>query len=276
MASFTQWYIHNLKARPLLTNLASGVVLMMTGDVMAQSIERKHARGRDDLLETSSSSQSYDTLHSRPFLLPLEKHSALFYSPSDETLNKWRETAEGLQTELAELDTFRLLTMVGWSVFYMTPFFVYFYRFMDKIFPQRTVATIGARVLASFLVSIPTNTLFFMYGTSVNHVAEWTTLREEWRKELQDFGLEESAVQSIMNPGPPLHVEAMVVKGFRKVESELVDTVSVSAKAWMPFNILNFALVPSHLRPLAFSAASVFWNCYLSLAMYATGNPLET
>ena len=208
--------------------------------------------------------------------LPLESHSAIFYSNHEETWNRWRDSAsvavESLQTELQELDKFRLMTMIGWSVCYMTPFFVYFYRFMDKIFPQQTVATIGARVFGSFLVSIPTNALFFMYGSSVNHVAEWNTLREEWRTELKGFGLDEATVHNIMEPISPLHVDTMVAKGVSKVEAELVDTVSVSAKAWIPINLMNFALFPPHLRPLVFNTASVFWNCYLSLAMYAPPN----
>ena len=111
--------------------------------------------------------------------------------------------------------------------------------------------------------------LFFMYGTSVNHVAEWNILREEWRTELKGFGLDEATVHDIVEPIPTPHVDTVVAKGVSKVQAELVDTVSVSAKAWIPINLMNFALFPPHLRPLVFSTASVFWNCYLSLAMYA-------
>ena len=153
--------------RPLATNLVSGVVLMATGDVLAQRIEKQRVQVPDSLNEAvgtcSSVPQGQHALHTRPLRLPLESHSALFYSNHEETWNRWRESAsvavESLQTELQELDKFRLMTMIGWSVCYMTPFFVYFYRFMDKIFPQQTVATIGARVFGSFLVSIPTNAL---------------------------------------------------------------------------------------------------------------------
>jgi hypothetical protein len=246
---------------------------MTTGDVLAQQIEKRRRDATDGLEVAETSSSDHRALHTRPLRLPLESQSALFYSNHQETWNIWRESASqavySLWAELEELDKFRLMTMIGWSVCYMTPFFVYFYRFLDKIFPQATVATIGARMFGSFLISIPTNALFFMYGSSVNHVAEWNSLREEWRQELKNFALDESTVRGIMNHLPPLHVESMVAKGVSKVEAELVDTISISAKAWIPINFVNFALVPPHLRPVVFSTASVFWNCYLSLAMYA-------
>jgi hypothetical protein len=282
MAGFMHWYIRSLKTRPLATNLVSGVVLMATGDVLAQQIEKQRAqedhtcRLEQSVGACSAVPQGHHALHTRRLSLSLESHNALFYTNHEETWNRWRESVsvamESLQTELQELDKFRLMTMIGWSVCYMTPFFVCFYRFMDKIFPQRTVASIGARVFGSFIISIPTNALFFMYGTSVNHVFEWNTLREEWRTELKGFGLDEATVHDIMKPIPPFHVETMVTKGVSKIEADLLDTVSVSAKGWIPINLVNFALFPPHLRPLVFSTASVFWNCYLSLAMYATPN----
>jgi len=39
MSAFLQWYVSMLKRRPMLTNIGSAVVLMTTGDVMAQELE---------------------------------------------------------------------------------------------------------------------------------------------------------------------------------------------------------------------------------------------
>ena len=236
---------------------------MTIGDVMAQEIERHHVPGHE-LAEAPSVEGVPDNqrLHMKPYGRLIEE--------GDEW--KWRESTQlawnGLQKDLEELDYFRTATMIGWSVGYMTPVFLYFYRVLDRIFPKRTAATIGARVFASFVVSIPTNAIFFMYGTSVHHVAEWIALREGWKEELQDFGLEESTVEHIMDNGPPFDFEMMMAKGILKVKSELVNTIAASAKAWIPINFFNFALVPSHLRPLVFMMASVFWNCYLSLVQH--------
>lgn len=273
MVGFLQWYIRNLKTRPMLTNLGSGVVLMTLGDVMAQEIERQDVPGHE-LAEGPSvqGAPQNQRLHMRPYGRPLEEEehsSSVLYT--GETW-KWRETTQltlnAIKTELEELDYFRTVTMMGWSVGYMTPVFLYFYRFLDRIFPQRTAATIFCRVFGSFVVSVPTNALFFVYGTSVHHVAEWIAVREDWREELQDFGLDESTVEEIMATGPPFDFEMMTAKGVLKVKSELFNTVSASAKAWIPINLINFALVPSHLRPLVFMTASVFWNCYLSLLQH--------
>lgn len=277
MTGFLQWYIRNLKTRPMLTNLGSGVVLMTVGDVMAQQIERHQQVPGHELAEAPSVEgiPQNQRLHMRPYGRPSEEeeeeHSiSVLYKGG--TSWQWRESAElalnSLKLELEELDYFRISTMIGWSVGYMTPVFIHFYRLMDRAFPQRTAATIGARVFGSFLMSIPTNAMFFMYGTSVHHAAEWIAVREDWREELQDFGFDEAVVNEIMDKGPPFDVDMMLAKGVLKVESELWNTVSASAKAWIPINFFNFTLVPSYLRPLVLMTASVFWNCYLSLVQH--------
>jgi len=275
MTGFLQWYLRNLKTRPFFTNLSSGVVLMTAGDVMAQAIERHSNVPGHELAENPSVEgvPQNQRLHMRPYGRPLEEEgehseSALYNA---ETW-KWRESTQlvlnSIRTEVEDLDYFRTATMIGWSVGYMTPVFLYLYRLFDRMFPQKTPATICARVFGSFVVSIPTNAIFFMYGTSIHHVAEWIAVREDWREELQDFGLDQSAVDHIMDNGPPFDFEMMLAKGVLKVESELVNTISASAKAWIPINLFNFALIPSHLRPLVFMTASVFWNCYLSLVQH--------
>lgn len=272
MTSFAQWYISKLKTRPLFTNLVSSVVLMTAGDVMAQGIEKHRDIPGHDLAEAPSvEGVPMDRrLHMRPYGRPLEEDdeslSPVLYTT---TAWKWRESSLGaLANELKELDYFRTATMIGWSVGYMTPVFLALFRFMDRMFPQKTAATIGARVLGSFIVSIPTNGIFFLYGTSVHHVAEWIALRQDWREELEEFGLDGATVDYIVQNGPAFDFEMMMAKGKLKVETELFNTVSASAKAWIPINFVNFALVPSHLRPLVFMVASVFWNCYLSLVQH--------
>ena len=53
-----------------------------------------------------------------------------------------------------------------------------------------------------------------------------------------------------------------------KIERELLTTVKSSATVWIPINVINFAVVPPHLRPFGLSFFSVFWNCYLSLVQH--------
>lgn len=53
-----------------------------------------------------------------------------------------------------------------------------------------------------------------------------------------------------------------------KWSSDLGSTVQTSASVWVPFNTLNFSLIPPHLRPLCMMTMSAGWNFYLSLVQH--------
>ena len=272
-----QWYLQNLRTRPMRTNLATGVVLMSAGDVMAQALERHHAEEsltghNSDLdgipLERRLSLRRYGT-HGPPLddeLLAQSDDHAPEGPPGVVALQMaWDE----VKKEVEFLDYFRVSTMAAWSLLWTTPVMLYFYRFLDHLFPQRTKGTIVARVLLSVVFSIPNNAMFFVYGTCVHHAAEWVAVRQEWREEVEDFfALDQSAITDIVDEGPPFDWEMMLSKAALKVKSELVETVKTSAKVWIPMNLFSFSLVPPHLRPVTLMGFSVFWNCYLSLIQH--------
>jgi hypothetical protein len=111
-------------------------------------------------------------------------------------------------------------------------------------------------------MSIPVNTIFFLYGTFVHHVTEWIGLINAWRCEVPD-----ASARHVLRH-VPFDLPMFWSSARLKIETELAPTVLASAGMWIPINALNFTFVSPHLRPLTLTTFSAFWNCYLSLAQH--------
>lgn len=48
VSAFAKWYLAKLRAKPYLVNVGSGLVLMSTGDVLAQRVEVGGAQGESE------------------------------------------------------------------------------------------------------------------------------------------------------------------------------------------------------------------------------------
>uniref|UniRef100_A0A7S2Y9B5 Uncharacterized protein n=1 Tax=Entomoneis paludosa TaxID=265537 RepID=A0A7S2Y9B5_9STRA len=199
-----------------------------------------------------------------------------------------------------ELDLFRSGMMAGWAMFLLTPFYVTLFRWYEKNLPPgRTLAGVASRVGMSFVTSVPVNLAFFAYGCMAHHTADWATLVAEHYKEeelrhillleeqrtevkedetgrkgmlapLSSFTPQMAmlATSSSRNDLPHFNWEEAWSKIRNKWESEMLYTTQTSASFWIPFNSVNFSLVPVHLRPVTQCAAGVGWNCFLSLAQH--------
>jgi hypothetical protein len=283
-----KWYLSKLKSRPIVTNLISSAVLMSVGDILAQMLERHHVGENPDVqkvpLQRRLSLRRYGTHNNindrvdddeeedrlrkhieRVRRRPSSSEAEHGWQQSVRAQKLWDEVREGVK----DLDGYRTLSMSGWAAGFMTPFFMSLYRFYDHLFRVNTYPSIIAKVAMTFVASIPVNALFFVYGTSVHHTAEWLALRRDYREELWDLGLDTIEITAILQAdGPPFDMEMLVSKSELKITTELYNTMKTSAKAWIPINFLNFAFVPAHLRPLVFALCSVGWNCYLSLVQH--------
>jgi hypothetical protein len=276
MASiFARWYIAKLKAFPMITNVSSGVILMSTGDVLAQhleTIERSErcptkqiqdhattshtARGTFDLgsdvfgcLGMAAVEEQVDEVTSRgsvnaPHALSTSVVPSLSSPPSMDDLDS---ALRSMQDRLAFWKPSRTATMAAWCFFY-TPFYVAVYKMYDKYLPRKTPGSIAARVGMSFAFSIPINAAFYLYGTTINHTIDWYS------------ELRQSRV--------PYRFDVLMEKTRLKIENELVRTVMTSGTMWVPINLVTFSVVPSHLQPLSLMFFSMFWNCYLSMSQY--------
>jgi hypothetical protein len=282
--SFARWYVSKLKTHPFMTNMSSALVLMATGDVFAQHLEvnKGYSGGEQDRTMRSNVEggqrlplKRYGTLgpvteENEPSQAtnnnnPLRNYYRSSTLGTSSTALQSASVFEAIQQECWFWNPFRTGTMVAWSVGAYTPFFIVIYRLYDRYLPKQTPIGITARVGLSFLLSMPVNAAFYVYGTAVNHSTEWWSLRKEWRYELCDMGFSRDSAEAV---DIPYDFGQLYAKSRRKLESELYNTVTTSGQFWIPINFFTFTVVPVHLRPLSLMFFSVFWNCYLSLAQH--------
>jgi hypothetical protein len=286
MSAFAKWYIGKLQTYPMRTNMATALVLMGGGDIMAQRIELMEDEKNDDVPtllrrhslrpEPEASQLSFrrygtlspdvDSLHKKQRLLRQQEEYLQGLSFS-QFIEATQILSQSISNELRSLDFFRTGTMVVWAVAFYTPFFVMLYKAFDLLLPKRvTPMTVSARTGLSLLVSIPVNAAFFCYGSSIHHLTEWITLLQEWHYKFPDASMT-TVFQEI-----PFDFEVAWSTARLKLEAELVRTMKASACFWIPINLVQFSVVPPHLRPLGLMVCSTFWNCYLSLAQHRPEN----
>ena len=275
-SSFARWYLAKLKLMPMTTNLGTSLVIMASGDVLAQSLEHKNEHP-----SVENQPERHDIHHPKHQLSirrATYRHAAGESSSDDNarSLNRRQPIAVGtssdtnyqspwqdIQEALRFWNPLRTATMAAWSVGAYTPFYISLYKLYDKFLPKQTPLSIASRVGLSFLCSIPVNAGFYIYGTTVNHTLDWISLNEKVKNELEQMGVGDPE-----NAGIPMDWENLWAKCRLKLETELPVTVKTSGVMWIPINFFNFTVVPSHLRPLSLMFFSVFWNCYLSLSQH--------
>lgn len=263
---------------------------MTAGDVMAQGLEHHHIG--DKVVEfkerlVDKNDKQENRLRVRRMSLkrygthePIDKYVK---STDDRTkevrlvvpgyketdaLESPKDVFSRIQSEVAFLDPFRIVTMVTWNVAFTTPFFLYLYRVCDRIFVPPTFWTVSARVLVTLFFSIPVNAVFFTYGTCVHHTAEWYVIRQDVKQAMQNVGINETVAKDALRVITRFDWSMMWAKVRLKIDSELLDTIKKSASFWVPINAVNFAVVPPPLRPLWMMFFAVFWNCYLSMVQH--------
>ena len=176
----------------------------------------------------------------------------------------------GIDTAQAEYEFWdgkRTATMIVWSAGAYTPLYVAIFKAYDRYMPRQTPSTIFARVILSFLFSIPINTAFFAYGVFVHHSLEWLTMQKECSAMLEEMGISTDMIDRYGSV-VPYDFDLMWKTVRLKLESELVTTVVDSAKVWVPVNVINFSITPPYLRPMVLLIVGIFWNTYLSLAQH--------
>lgn len=132
----------------------------------------------------------------------------------------------------------RTLILSSWAAGVNAPFWVWYYRFLHARFPGR----IALWVFASAGLSPFWNAAFFTYATTATHIVD-----------------EGSAALS------PAGRTRLGEKVRAKLETQLLPTVQRSMCLWIPFNFLNFSMVPLEYRMLTGSSVALLWNVYLSL-----------
>mmetsp|Transcript_17313 Transcript_17313/g.26993 ORF Transcript_17313/g.26993 Transcript_17313/m.26993 type:complete len:374 (+) Transcript_17313:157-1278(+) len=155
-----------------------------------------------------------------------------------------------------QLDTTRICSMMGWSVGIHAPSWIAIFKCFDKIFPGKmTPKSLVARVGFTAMCALPFNAAFFTYATCSHLLLEEMNMRRNSNNHVTVGDLK-------------VLIRQMATETKLKLEREYVSTVVDSYQLWVPFNTINFAFVPPHLRMVALSVTTMFWNCYLSLAQH--------
>mmetsp|Transcript_26837 Transcript_26837/g.63058 ORF Transcript_26837/g.63058 Transcript_26837/m.63058 type:complete len:284 (+) Transcript_26837:58-909(+) len=266
--SFAKWYGSQLKAKPFLVNVSSGVLLMTIGDVLAQRIEvRAINRKRKESRQQQSTNDTKD-----PESLTISAPILMFLEATDATYQALREEVTSFGW-----DKPRTAKMAAWSLLFV-PIYVKIFKMYDRYLPKKNLPSIAARVGCSFLSSIPLNFAFYTYGTAVEHTAEWYEKRQQQlclrlemqQKNKQNLQADRSPVvfSETTTLEVPYRFDELVEKTQRKLDAEFVKTVKASAAFWVPTNFLSFSIIPSHIQPMNLMFWSVFWNCYLSISQH--------
>jgi hypothetical protein len=128
-----------------------------------------------------------------------------------------------------------------WSACLATPYWAWWYRFLNRRLPNRQLVWVGLTALIPGPIS---NAVFFAFGTfaehAVTHPRPWET-----REEAMDL------------------LRA-------KYREQYVSTIVRSAQLWLPWNVFNFYFVPFEFRLLTGTIVGLGWNVYLSLVQHAS------
>jgi protein Mpv17 len=197
-----RWHRRQLQERPVLTNSLTSCVLMLIGDRLAQRLERKRA-------EEAAAAAAADGAAGSASVAPYDSRRS------------WTRTA----------------ILCSWSLCLSSPFWVKYYRWLAYRWPNRTMLWVAATAA----VAVPFNTLFFTYGTLMEHVASHP---------------------APMSAAGRADASSAVLA---KLDARLVNTLTASTQLWPVVNWVMFTFVPLELRNLFSSCFALGWNCFMSL-----------
>lgn len=184
-------------------------------------------------------------------------------SPDDEDDTKAASDDDNSNHSDFKLDTTRICSMMGWAIGIHAPAWIAILQYFDKVFPGKmTPKSLVARVGFTAMCALPFNAAFFTYATCSHLVLEEMNMRRNARTSY-------TCSSPAHNPRDvSVMLRLMAAETKLKLKREYFLTVIDSYQLWVPFNTINFAFVPPHLRMIALSLTTVFWNCYLSLAQH--------
>lgn len=249
-----------------MTNLSTGVLLMTGSDVLTQKVESRRSLSccMEDAISTccdeSESTAIRRSLNFEHEIIGASSEEDLLVYATDAVvgarlLDRHEAIVDSFKENLAFWNPFRTGTMATWAFLYV-PFYATVYKAFDRYLPKKTPVGIMARVALSFTTSVPVNAAFYSYGTTIEHTEAWyAKLRQNQQSDMP-------AAYT------PYRFDQLWDKMSWKLRNELPTTIKAAAACWVPFNVLMFSVVPSHMQPLSLMTFSFFWNCYLSMSQH--------
>lgn len=140
-----------------------------------------------------------------------------------------------LEDHNASLDYKRLFVTTSWNGVLAAPFFLKWFRLLDRLLPGTGMKTVLTKVTVNqFTAAGLMNVGFLAYSTLVEGYLH--------RKRLEDT----------------------LPVAFERVKQDWVKLFISSGLFWMPLNALNFAFVSPQYRVLPTVFGGAAWGCFLS------------
>ncbi|KAH9258686.1 hypothetical protein BASA81_003188 [Batrachochytrium salamandrivorans] len=134
---------------------------------------------------------------------------------------------------IANVDKVRLVRSSLWNGLVISPTFLVWFRYLDRVFPNQVIKK---TLVNQLIMPVPTGAGFLLYSTLANDLAVG--------------GLQ--GLETSLN----------TVK--HRIYNDLPTLVATSALFWFPVNCLNFALVPAKYRVLPSVCGGVIWGSFLT------------
>ncbi|CAE7242854.1 Mpv17-like protein 2 [Symbiodinium microadriaticum] len=129
----------------------------------------------------------------------------------------------------------------------MSPFFYYWWKHLDGIWPGTGVAAVVRKTFMNQLMVAPFNSALFL---------TWSTAMESLIKG-DCVGADGSA-----------SAQMIWEKVAGKAKAEVPSLVMSSCCFWLPANAANFMFMPLHLRVVFMSSCSVVWGAYITYVVH--------
>lgn len=202
----------------LLTNTAFGVALRASGDVIQQEIERKKL-GKASQDWTRTSSQFWGLIFIDTLLI---------------------------------VSIFDVENIAASGVI-IGPLNYYWYFYLDKAFPGRTVQTIAKKILLDQMIGATLYTFLFIVVVCLLEGKSVGVSLEEFRQKFLYIYLVWFLCKFLSQ---------------KKCHKNWFFDLKIDWLVWPPAQAINFYLVPSHLRMAFVNLILVGWNIFLSFAKH--------
>ena len=151
-----------LKTHPWKTNISCAATLMLAGDAIAQKMEYDKQQSMVPSKVENKTDRVYPDTSKLRRRMTLDMKR---YDLNDEERKNHSERDSQDHNEEFTFDLVRSASLVSWSAFISSPFFMQVFQLLDKHVPKGHPNALIKRVGVVSLCAIPTNFCFFVYAT---------------------------------------------------------------------------------------------------------------
>lgn len=184
---------------------------------------------------------------------------------------------ESPNTANVPFDFKRLATAVAWNGLLFSPFFFFWFRFLDGRFPGNGPRNVAAKVIVNQLVVAGPINIAYLGFTSFGEELLSCAFHEETVGEAREptetvvvhHNVTTTATQEDNGGKVDGYVGRSMARLKRRAEDSMMTILVASNLYWIPVNALNFLFVPPTLRVFPTILGSLVWTTFLSYRSHA-------